>query len=225
MTFAIPDGPRPAKRAMEGARFQSILSRGGRLLFLNDETGLELFACDVPAEAFSCPPPGWLQFLDSLLFLQDRCHIVATLPDEVSFEDARDVVELAAQIRAGVSDEVFDHGVLTLKPNAPRDLFPTGGDDGFRLGIVREEFFEVFGTTFPLGTVAHIATRVRLTEKSRLALETTPSENELALEIEGIDDNSRKCVAYLKWLDEVQRRAVRARAPGMSFELPESAES
>ena len=115
--------------------------------------------------------------------------------------------------------------MVTLKPNAPRDLFGTGGHDGFRLGIVREEFFEVFGTTFPLGTVARIATRVRLTEKSRLALETTPLENELPLEIEGIDENSRKCVAYLKWLDEVQIRAVQARVPGMSFELPENTES
>lgn len=225
MTFTIPDGPRPIKRAMEGARFQETLSRGGRLRFLNDETGLELFSCDVTTGTFSSPPPGWLQFLESLSFLQERCQIAVNLPDEVSFEDARDVVELAAQIRAGVSDDVFDHAMLTLKPNAPRDLFRTAGHDGFRLGIVREESFEVFGSMFPLGTVAHIATRVRLTEKSRLALETTPLENELPLEIEGIDENSRKCVAYLKWLDEVQIQAVQARAPGMSFELPKNAES
>ena len=45
------------------------------------------------------------------------------------------------------------------------------------------------------------------------------------MEIEGIDDNSRKCVAYLKWLDEAQIQAVQARVPGMSLELPENAEN
>ena len=50
-------------------------------------------------------------------------------------------------------------------------------------------------------------------------------EDELALELEGIDENSRKCVAYLKWLDEAQIQAVKVRAPGMSFELPEKAEN
>ncbi len=147
------------------------------------------------------------------------------LPDEVSREDARDVIELATRIRAGVSDDVFNHATLTLKPHAPRDLVRSDAHDGFRLGIVREEFFELYGTAFPLGTVAHIATRVRLAEKSRLALETSPLDNELELEIERIDQNSRMCVAYLKWLDEVEIQALKARAPGMSFELPENAES
>lgn len=225
MAFAIPDGPRTAKRAMEAARFQQVLSRTGHLRFLNDETGLQLFSCDVTKEVFSVPPAGWLQFLESLMFLQERCQVAVNLPDDVPFEDAREVIEVAAQVRAGVLDEVFDHAVLTLKPHAPRDLFCTEAQDGFRLGIVREEFFEVFGTMFPLGTVAHIGTRVRLTEKSRLALQTSPIEDELALELEAIDENSRKCVAYLKWLDETQIQGVKARAPGMSFELPEKAEN
>jgi len=161
MTFTIPDGPRSVKRAMEGVRFQNVLSRSGRLRFLNDETGLELFSCDVPIGIFSPPTAGWLQFLESLLFLQERCRVTVNLPEEVSFDDAREVVELAARIRAGISDEVFDHAMLTMKPNAPTDLFRTEAQDGFRLGIVREEFFELFGTMFPLGIVAHIGTRLR----------------------------------------------------------------
>jgi hypothetical protein len=210
---------------MEAARFQQVLSRAGRLRFLNDETGLQLFSCDVAPGVFSAPPAGLLQFLECLMFLQERCQVAVNLPDDVPFEDAREVIELAAQIRAGVLDQVFDHAVLTLKPHAPRDLFRTEAQDGFRLGIVREEFFELFGATFPLGTVAYIATRVRLTEKSQLALHTSPVQDELALEIEGIDENSRKCVAYLKWLDEAEIQAVKALAPGMSFELPEAAEN
>jgi hypothetical protein len=209
----------------DSSQFQDVLSRGGRLLFLNHETGVELFSCDVSAGIFSSPPPGWLQFLESLLFLQQRCQVTVALPDEVSFEDVRDVIELAAQVRAGVSDEVFDHSMLTLKSHAPRDLFTAAAHGGVRLGIVREESLELYGTTFPLGTVARIGTRLRLTEKSRLALETTPLEDALALEFEGIDENSRKCVAYLKWLDEAQIQAVQARVPGMSLELPENAEN
>ena len=225
MTFAIPDGPRPVKRAMEAARFQQVLSQGGRLRFLNDETGLQLFSCDVATGVFPSPPVGWLQFLESLMFLQERCQVAVNLPDDVSFEDAREVIELAARIRAGVLNEAFDHAVLTLKPHAPTDLFRSEARDGFRLGIVREEFFELFGTMFPLGIVAHIGTRLRLTAKSQLALQTSRIEDELALEIEGIDEDSRKCVAYLKWLDETQIQAVKALAPGMSFELPENTEN
>jgi hypothetical protein len=138
---------------------------------------------------------------------------------------SREVVELAARIRAGISDEVFDHAMLTMKPNAPTDLFRTEAQDGFRLGIVREEFFELFGTMFPLGIVAHIGTRLRLTEKSRSALQTSRLDEELALEIEGIDEDSRRYVAYLKWLDDIQIQDIRARVPGMSFELPENAEN
>jgi hypothetical protein len=222
MTFTIPDGPRSVKRAMEGVRFQNVLSRSGRLRFLNDETGLELFSCDVPIGVFSPAPAGWLQFLESLMFLQERCRVAVNLPDEVSFEDAREVIELAARIRAGISDEVFDHAMLTMKPNAPTDLFRTEAQDGFRLGIVREEFFELFGTMFPLGIVAHIGTRLRLTEKSRSALQTSRLDEELALEIEGIDENSRRYVAYLKWLDDIQIQDLRGRVPGMSFELPDA---
>lgn len=115
--------------------------------------------------------------------------------------------------------------MLTMKPNAPTDLFRTEAQDGFRLGIVREEFFELFGTMFPLGIVAHIGTRLRLTERSRSALQTSRLDEELALEIEGIDEDSRRYVAYLKWLDDIQIQDLRARVPGMSFELPENAEN
>ena len=159
------------------------------------------------------------------MFLQERCRVAVNLPDEVSFEDAREVVELAARIRAGISDEVFDHAMLTMKPNAPTDLFRTEAQEGFRLGIVREEFFELFGTMFPLGIVAHIGTRLRLTEKSRSELQTSRLDEELALEIEGDRRNLSKVpLPSLKWLDDVQIQELRARVPGMSFELPENAE-
>ena len=45
VNFKSVSAPRSPKRALDSARFLEVLSRSGRLRFIDDETGLQLFSC------------------------------------------------------------------------------------------------------------------------------------------------------------------------------------
>ncbi len=223
LSFRAPQPLRTPKRALDAARFAHALSSGGVVRCLSEDTGLSIFSCEVAPGSFPTPTTGWLEFLESLVLLQERCRVLVTLPDDISPEDASDVVRFAAQIRAGIVEGAFTGAEISLKPDAPRDVFRKESKDGFWLGVVREEFLDVLGVRFPLGTVAYISTRVRLSEESQLALSRAGAGQGLDLSIEAVDGDSRTRVAYMRWLSESQLAELKALAPGMQFDFSDVA--
>ena len=216
-------GRHNVKREAEAARFQRSFARGGVVTLASDETGLPFLSMNAPPGLVSEPPAAWLRFVESLLFLQHKCGVVVSIPDDVSRADAEEVIELADQIRAGIWEGHVKSTVLHVKagglPGLLKQIDPIRPN---RIVMVREEWLVVFGVKFPLGTVVRATTHMTATEECRARLIDHNPAQDFDLTLEPADMNSVAVVAFPRWLDETQMSALRGLFPGVSFELSTS---
>jgi hypothetical protein len=221
INFQIKATASNVKREVESAHFQEYLSRGGTLTVLNEETGLPLVSVDVPADLAKSPPAAWLRFIDALYLLQQKCHVVAAIPEVISAGDAKDVIELADQLKAGIWEGDITAANLEIKPGALSELLqiidPYGSN---RMVVTREEWLEVFGLKFPLGTVVRVATHMTASEDSRSRIPNADPEQPFHLVLEPANADSKGWIAFLSFLDKSQLTEVKTRLPGMDLSLP-----
>ena len=219
-------GRHNVKREVEAARFQRCFARGGVVTLISEETGLPLVSVDAPAGLVSEPPAEWLRFVEGLFLLQQKCGVVVSIPDDVSREDAEEVVEVADQIGAGIWEGQVKSSVLHVKPGGlPALLQQIDPLRSNRIVVVREEWLELFGVKFALGTVVRATTHMTATQECRERLAAHNPAEEFELTLEPADENSVAVVAFPRWLDEKQMATLHDRLPGVSFELPATSDS
>jgi hypothetical protein len=223
VTFNFTGSGSDAKRNLDVARFADVLSKGAELVIIDESRGLQLIALPVPPGIVPAPERPLIQFLDSLVFIQQRCNVEIPVPSDVSRDDAVAVVDLARNLRAGVWEGPVSSVSMELKPGPVPDALVDIGPEGTRVVVVRDEWFEVFGVKVPLGIVVRAATHMRLTEESRGAVASHRDDAPLSVVLEATPASSGT-IAFTKWLEESALEALKARWPGVSFSLPEQEE-
>ncbi len=167
--LGVTDVRRNAKQELDVCRFVDVLARGGGLVLTNDETEMALLDVQVHAGGIAAPDATWLQFAESLYFLQQKTGVVIDLPlTGISREDFETVMDLAAKIKAGIWDGSLSELSFTLKPGAlPFVSSLIDKPDASAIVMSRIEWLELFDTKLPLGRVVIAARDLRPSDESR----------------------------------------------------------
>ena len=219
VTYRFTGTDSSAKRHLEVARFADVLARGGQLDILDETTGARLFGMSVQAGMSPEPEPGWIEFLEAVTFIQQRCNVQLPLPEQIPRKDATDVIDLATKLQAGIWEGPIVSVALEVKlsPRAPIEQLTSIGPDGTRIARISDEaWFEVFGVRIQLGKAVHVASHMVLAEESRLLLADPDRPKEITVHLTPTSD-SRGLVAYTKWLNEAQLADLRSRLPGLGL--------
>ena len=203
----------PAKPLVEAARFQSVLSKGGTVTLIDEQTGLPFWSLPVPENSAQAPHISWLRFVESAFRLQSLSGVPLTIPEDVRVSDAREVIELIKNIEGGIFEPRVQALEFSISSGSLSEVLKYfDSPEAAPLVLVAEETFEVFGVTVPLGKVVHSISKLRLSERSRSMLAEHTSADPVRVQLEPSTETVA-WGAYVKWLKPDQLEEIGRRLP------------
>ena len=201
--------------AAQGFRFQSVMSKGGKLTIESLSTGFDFASQSVTPGKYPPPDSKWMELVEALLFIQQRTNCLLKYPESVSHEDAQNVFAVRQILQSGriqVLAEPWETKPLTREQ--AEYMLRNLGDGQPRELVVHYEpnsTIDLFQTTVPLGPVVYSCKEAYMTAEDLASLrrfvEATESEDTFTARITPTEGQLFDAV-YVHWLQIDEKDAV-----------------
>jgi hypothetical protein len=157
----------PVRHLLPGLRVMEALHAPNELLW-RPEFGPAVFSrMTLPPEAVVQLPAGFVRLLEAMSVIQEHTSIPIVMPDELTSEEAIDIVNTARLLRDGVVEGTWARGAVTFRPEAPDDLLGGIGPDGALL-FTGDWVVNIGQVSVPLGPCYKVIFNPRIAEVKQL---------------------------------------------------------
>jgi predicted HTH domain antitoxin len=165
-TFTLADDVGlPVKQALDGLRFQHILSKGGVLRIESLNTGSQLLHGQIAPGTSPALDPRLIEVLDALLLIQIKTGTAFTSPENISVEEANAIFSVVQVLKTGkieLSPEPSAGHLTIEQAKDTLDRFVAGAT--VQLMTYSDEWVSVImGQKVELGPVLVTCERARIT--------------------------------------------------------------
>ncbi len=157
LTVTLRLADHDARTVRNACRFFALLSRGGSLEIRGSHSGIPLMT--TPAKFGSVDSaltdPRWLEFLDDLVYIQERMRIALRLPEGVIGHNSVELAHwIAGVLRRGHADGGSGTVTLTFDRDGAANVSALFGENSVQqLSLSSREKHELLGVPIDLGDV------------------------------------------------------------------------
>jgi hypothetical protein len=119
----------PVRHLLPGVRVMEALHAPNELVW-RPEFGPAVFSrMTLPTEAVLQLPAGLLPLLEAMNVIQEHTSIPIVMPDELTSEEAIDILKTARLLRGEAAEGTWTRGSLTFRPESPDDVLDSIGPE------------------------------------------------------------------------------------------------
>lgn len=207
LSFKYDRQGRTINQALIAERFLSVAERGGSISIEGMESGMPLGSATFPPGKIEASEPLFIEVLEALMLLQRKTGETFAVPQNLTLDEAKSILEAAQYARTGRGD-----GTLAMTFEFGREAIEriVSGSGTFNVQHYAESIYAIQGQKISLGTAWIVGENLIVSdeEKERLrkGLDEQPNAENFAVELRSSPEHPAH-VYYVSYLppDEFER--------------------
>lgn len=185
-------------------RFLAILAKGGTISIEGMESGMPLGSSMFPPGTIEASEPLYIEVLEALMLLQRKLGETFAVPQNLSLDEAKNILEAAQFVRTGRGNGTL-RATIDFKREAVEQF--SSGDGNFNIQNYAESIYIIQNRKISLGAVWIVGENLTISDEEKFRLQKElneqPHQEHFAVEVTSPPDTPVQ-VYYINYLPEAE---------------------